>query len=91
LAHRNQERHERGEQGSALPELYYLDESDPDILILRRKDDSFVAAFSAQGAIREAIVDAANEDYQALLARERTKGDRAGEEGKGSDSMGVRG
>jgi hypothetical protein len=29
---------------------YYLDESDPDILILRRHDDSFVAAFSASGA-----------------------------------------
>ena len=26
---------------------YYLDESDPDIVILRRQDDSFVAAFSA--------------------------------------------
>jgi hypothetical protein len=26
---------------------YYLDESDPDVLILRRQDDSFVAAFSA--------------------------------------------
>ena len=27
---------------------YYLDESDPDIVILRRSDDSFVAAFSAR-------------------------------------------
>ena len=26
---------------------YYLDESDPDIVILRRQDGSFVAAFSA--------------------------------------------
>ena len=25
---------------------YYLDESDPDIMILRCQDDSFVAAFS---------------------------------------------
>jgi hypothetical protein len=32
---------------------YYLDESDPDIVILRRQDDSFVAAFSASGATRE--------------------------------------
>jgi hypothetical protein len=24
---------------------YYLDESDPDILVLRRQDDAFVAAF----------------------------------------------
>lgn len=29
---------------------YYLDLSDPDVLILRRKDGSFVAAFSARGA-----------------------------------------
>ena len=91
MADSNQERHERGEQGSALPELYYLDESDPDILILRRKDDSFVAAFSAQGATREAIVDVAKEDYQALLARERTNGERAGEEGEGPEPTGVRG
>ena len=31
---------------------YYLDESDSDILILRRQDGSFVAAFSASGATR---------------------------------------
>ena len=42
---------------------YYLDESDPDILILRRRDDSFVAAFSASGATREGIREAAEEDY----------------------------
>jgi hypothetical protein len=29
---------------------YYLDQSDPDVLILCRKDGSFVAAFSARGA-----------------------------------------
>jgi hypothetical protein len=34
---------------------YYLDESDPDILVLRRQDDSFVAAFSASGATNEAF------------------------------------
>jgi hypothetical protein len=33
---------------------YYLDESDPDILLLRRQDGSFAAAFSAQGATRGA-------------------------------------
>ena len=27
---------------------YYLDESDPDIVVLRRQDGSFVAAFSAR-------------------------------------------
>ena len=42
---------------------YYLDESDSDILILRRQDGSFVAAFSASGATREGIDEAAREDY----------------------------
>jgi hypothetical protein len=46
---------------------YYLDESDPDIVLLRRQDGSFVAAFSARGATREGIVDAAREDYRRLL------------------------
>jgi len=46
---------------------YYLDESDPDIAILRRQDGSFVAAFSAQGATREGIVEAATEDYRKLV------------------------
>ena len=46
---------------------YYLDESDPDIVVLRRQDDTFVAAFSAQGATREGIVEAAKEDYQQLM------------------------
>jgi hypothetical protein len=61
---------------------YYLDESDPDIVILRRQDDSFVAAFSASGATREGILEAAKEDYRKLLQahpdypREATKEDR---------------
>jgi hypothetical protein len=46
---------------------YYLDESDPDIIVLRRQDGAFVAAFSAQGATREGIVEAAKEDYRMLL------------------------
>jgi hypothetical protein len=46
---------------------YYLDESDPDIVILRRQDDSFVAAFSAQGATREGLVEAAKEDYWKVI------------------------
>jgi hypothetical protein len=51
-----------------LPKIdYYLDESDPDILLLRRQDGSFVAAFSAQGSTREGIVEAAKEDYRRLL------------------------
>jgi hypothetical protein len=51
-----------------LPKIdYYLDESDPDIVVLRRQDGSFVAAFSAQGATREGIVDAAKEDYWKVI------------------------
>ena len=46
---------------------YYLDESDPDVLILRRQDGALVAAFSVQGATREGIVEAAKEDYAGLL------------------------
>ena len=50
-----------------LPKFdYYLDESDPDIAILRRQDGLFVAAFSAQGATREGIVEAAKENYKML-------------------------
>jgi hypothetical protein len=46
---------------------YYLDESDPDIVVLRRQDRSFAAVFSAQGATREGIVEAAKEDCWGLL------------------------
>jgi hypothetical protein len=46
---------------------YYLDEADPDILVLRRQDGAFVAAFSARGATKEGILEAAKEDYRKLL------------------------
>ena len=52
-----------------LPPAYYIDESDPDILVLRRQDVTFVAAFSSQGATKEGIVEAAMEDYKTLNAR----------------------
>ncbi len=52
----------------SVPKLdYYLDESDLDIVILRRQDSTFVAAFTAQGATKEGIVDAAKEDYRLLV------------------------
>ena len=52
-----------------LPKVdYYLDESDPDIVVLRRQDGAFVAAFSPRGATREGIVEAAKEDYGRLIA-----------------------
>ena len=46
---------------------YYLDESDPDLMILRRQDGTFVAAFSSQGAAKEGIIEAAKEDYGRLV------------------------
>ncbi len=46
---------------------YYLDESDPDIVILRRQDDSVAAAFSARGATKEGVIEAAKEDYGELM------------------------
>jgi hypothetical protein len=70
LADRERGRRESGgERVAALPDYYYLDESDPDVLVLRRQDGTFVAAFSAQGATREGLVEAAREDYYALQAR----------------------
>jgi hypothetical protein len=51
-----------------FPKLNYcLDESDPDIVILRRQDGSLVAVFSASGATRKGIVEAAKEDYRELI------------------------
>jgi hypothetical protein len=52
---------------------YLLDESDPDIVMLRRQDDAFVAAFSARGATREGIVEAAKEDYGELVRVHRAQ------------------
>ena len=57
-----------GEGATGLPKFdYHLDESDPDVALLRRQDSSFVAAFSARGATREGILEAAKEDYTKLL------------------------
>ena len=50
-----------------LPFNYVLDESDPDIVKLRRRDGCFVAAFSASGATKEGICKAAIEDYRISL------------------------
>jgi hypothetical protein len=52
-----------------LPKFdYYLDEADPDVVVLRRQDGTFVAAFSARGVTTEGIVQAAKEDYRKLLS-----------------------
>jgi hypothetical protein len=51
-----------------LPPGYNLDGSDPDILFLRRWDGSAVAAFSARGATREGIKEAAEMDSGLILS-----------------------
>jgi hypothetical protein len=52
----------------ALPKFdYYIDESDPDIVILRRQGGMFVATFSARGATKEGLLEAAKEDYWRLI------------------------
>ncbi len=50
-----------------LPKHYRLDESDPDVVVLRRDDGTFVAAFSSRGATKEGLVEAAREDYASLI------------------------
>jgi hypothetical protein len=70
LASENHNDQARQERRSFPPFNYYLDESDPDIVILRRQDDSLVAAFSARGATNEGIIEAAKEDYRELLIRD---------------------
>jgi hypothetical protein len=58
-----------------LPKFdYCLDESDPDVIVLRRQDDSFIAAFSARGATKEGIEQAAKEDYAKLLVEAQASG-----------------
>jgi hypothetical protein len=66
----NEEKGTKDESG--VQSSYYLDESDPDILGLRRQDGTFVAAFSAQGATKEGIVAAAKEDCRALAQKPST-------------------
>ena len=56
-------------QEAALPKHYRLDESDPDVVVLRRDDGTFVAAFSARGATKEGLIEAAREDYGAMVRR----------------------
>lgn len=58
----------------------YSDESDPDIVVLRRQDGSFVAAFSAMGATEESIVEAAKEDYRIFSQEVAPSPSEAGKE-----------
>ena len=59
---------------------YHLDESDPDIVVLRRQDDTVVAAFSARGFTTEGFIEAAKEDYRELLRVYRSRQARHAEE-----------
>jgi hypothetical protein len=56
-----------------LPPGYRL-QRDPDVLVLRRSDGCFVAAFSVLGASREDIEEAAREDRREVGARVRGSG-----------------
>ncbi len=53
-----------GSEKLRLPPGYRLDRSDPDVWTLRRPEGWAVAHFSAQGATRVAIEQAAWEDYE---------------------------
>jgi hypothetical protein len=46
---------------------YHIDESDPDVVVLRCQDGAYVAAFSAKGAAGQGILEAAREDYRGLI------------------------
>jgi hypothetical protein len=46
------------------PSGYTLDKSDPDILVLRRADGSFVAAFSSRAVTSEGIREAVEADVR---------------------------
>jgi hypothetical protein len=60
--------HRDDEAPLLLPKFdYHLDGSDPDVVVLRRQDGAFVAAFSARGATDEGVLDAAQDDYRALI------------------------
>ncbi len=64
---RRAEMHRDGE-APLLPKFdYHLDGSDPDVLVLRRQDGDFVAAFSARGATDEGVLEAAQDDCRALI------------------------
>ncbi len=79
------EHRDKDKREGKLPKFdYYLDESNPDILILRRQDGTFVAAFSARGATKEGIVEAAMEDYRTLVWPHEGKHGQTAEEGGAS-------
>jgi hypothetical protein len=54
------------EEKLRLPPGYQLDRSDPDVWALRGPEGWVVAYFSARGAIKAAIEEAAWEDYEGI-------------------------
>ena len=48
---------------------YSLDKSDPDVIVLRRGDGTFVAAFSVLGATQKAVQRAAEDDWRTHANR----------------------
>ena len=65
---------------------YYMDESDPDVVVRRRQDGSFVAAFTSRGITKGGVVEAATEDYRALAGEYllRSSGSEADESQRSS-------
>ena len=58
----------RDDEAPLLPKFdYHLDGSDPDVVVLRRQDGAFVAAFSARGATEDGVLEAVQDDYRALI------------------------
>jgi hypothetical protein len=53
----------RPEGKPRLPPGYYLDRSDPDVLVLRSEEGGLVARFSAMGYVAESVERVAWEDH----------------------------
>jgi hypothetical protein len=68
----------------SLRRHFFIDESDPDAVILYRQDYAFVAALSAKGVTREGIVEAAREDYRKLVQVHMARHVQNGEEHRSS-------
>ena len=57
-----------------LPSGYRLDESDPDVLLLRRADGTVAGVFSARGATAKALGHAARKDLEGRVGRSSRPG-----------------
>jgi hypothetical protein len=54
----------RSEDEAPLPPGYYLDRSDPEVLVLRSEEGAIVARFSASGYAAEVVEREAWEDHK---------------------------